>query len=139
MRKLNEIIQMIKNGVKRFTANIMKNPTEQEKKERRLKEKRFWRRFDKSMKCISRSIWSIFLMGLLLHVAEYFWPELPEHIPVIYGLYDHLMQILEFILWGTLKGLQAIFEGNFFKFAREDFWPTVKQGIGNFIEWVESL
>lgn len=139
MKELKGILRSITNKVqsfiKRMIERIIKVPTEQEKQERIKKEKKFWKKFD----CIIKSIWRLFWMGVILHVAEYFWPELPNKIPVIYGLYDYLMQIPEFIFWTTFKGLQAILEGNFLEFSSKEFWPSVKNGIECFIEWIKAL
>lgn len=88
---------------------------------------------------IAKILWTWFLIGLVLHVSAYFWPELPENIPAVYGFYDHVMGCLEFTFWTMLKGLQALFEGRFFEFCNGEWKDAFNAGWNGFIEWIKSL
>lgn len=148
-----QILAQITSFIRRVSSSILapkKTPampseiiidieTEEAKKEAEKKRRRFWRRFDRINNNICKALWRVFWIGVLLHVAEYFYPEISTKVPVIYTLYDYLMQLLNFLIWTTCKGLYSLFTGTYWSFCHNEWSTALKEGWNSFVYWISTL
>ena len=89
------------------------------------------RRLGKDMCCLV-------MMGIFLHVAEHFAPELRQYMPVVYQCVDGGMTLVNFIFEWVLKLLTAIFTGKIFEIIPE-FQQAVRELLNTFCTWMTSL
>lgn len=88
---------------------------------------------------LGRNIARMAVIGILLHiVASYFWPELPDQIPTIYGWFDGWMRFAEFAYRCALKGVFSIFTGNFPEFMNQ-YGSELSMMWQQFLDWLQNL
>ena len=78
-------------------------------------------------------------IGIILNiVVAYFYPELPERIPIIFGWYDGCMQLAEFSMKSALGMINAFFHGEaigFYGEVREQLQVMWAQ----FVNWLSAI
>ncbi len=97
----------------------------------------FWTFFDR----LSRGIVRCAVIGLILNViVAYFYPELPEKIPVIYGWYDGWLQFVEFTFKAALGYINAFSHGTdeALKFLGE-LSNECQNGWMQFVNWLSTI
>lgn len=88
---------------------------------------------------IGNAIFRGIVIGIILNVvAAYFYPELPERIPVIFGFYDGFMQFGEFAVKYALGFVNAFFNGNAIEFYGEINTQFQAMWI-QFLNWLSTI
>lgn len=90
---------------------------------------------------LSRGIFRCAVIGLILNViAAYFYPELPERIPTLFGWYDGCMQFLEFAFKAAFGYINAFFHGvdEAYKFLGE-FSNEYHELWLQFVSWLNTI
>lgn len=87
---------------------------------------------------IARGLWRLVMMGIVLHVAEYFAPELRQHIPMLYQIVDGGMMLMNFTFEWGLKLITAIFTGKVLE-VNPEFQHAVRELITTFTTWMTSI
>lgn len=112
------------------------NTTDWQKVERNMD--RVFAHIDEFAVRFGRNVGRMALIGILMHVAAYFWPEMPEKIPTICSWFDGWLQFAEFSYRCTLKGVYSLFTGNLPDFMQQysaelrDMWQM-------FVDWLQSI
>lgn len=71
----------------------------------------------KWIKRLARGIVTGFIIGLALNIIDnYFWPDLSETIPTIFGFFNGFVTLTEWAYKVTFGGFASIFNGNFIEF-----------------------
>lgn len=88
---------------------------------------------------LSRGLLRALIIAIVLNViARFFWPELPETIPTIYGFFNGFLTVGEFLYKTALGGIASIFNGTFFEFSN-----TMMAEIGEmwsaFCTWISAI
>lgn len=80
-----------------------------------------------------------FVIGILLNViASYFWPELPETIPTIYGFFNGFVELTEFLYKVALGGIAALFNGTFIEFG-DTVMVEISELWNAFTTWISAI
>lgn len=90
------------------------------------------------LKRLGRLITLSIIFGILLNVAIYFWPQLPEKIPTIYGFYNGVLELVEFSLKTVFGLFASLFNGTFFEFS-ENMFTEIGELWNAFWSWCSSL
>lgn len=131
-------MEILKNGVREDFKAVKKlaNTTDWQKVERNMD--RVFAHIDEFAVRFGRNVGRMALIGILMHVAAYFWPEMPEKIPTIYGWFDGWLQFAEYFYRCALKGMYSLFTGNFPEFMQQ--YSTELQEMWHmFLDWLQSL
>lgn len=95
-------------------------------------------RIDQFLERLGRGLWRMVMIGVLLHVAAHFAPELREQIPVLFNITDGAMVFVETIFRMGLRLISALFQGRLFEVTpgvNKEFAELLRQ----FGEWIASL
>lgn len=94
---------------------------------------------DNVPKFLGRLIASGVIWAIVLNVVSaYFWPELPDKIPVFYEFCNGFLVLVEYLIKVAFGGIASIFNGSFFEVAKSNLqefanlWNT-------FWSWAGSL
>lgn len=93
----------------------------------------------KWIKRLARGIVTGFTIGLALNVIDnYFWPDLSEAIPTIFGFFNGFVTFMEFVYKAFFGGLASIFNGNFLEFNKS-VWAEFGEMLVALWNWMSSI
>ncbi len=93
----------------------------------------------KWIKRLARGIVTGFIIGLALNVIDnYFWPDLSETIPTIFGFFNGFVTFTEFIYKVAFGVIASIFNGNFIEFNKS-VWTEFGEMLRALWNWMSSI
>ena len=87
---------------------------------------------------LARGLWRMVMIGVILHVAAHFAPELREKMPFVYELFDGGIEAMNFGLRWGIKLLISILQGKLFE-VQPQFHEANQELIREFIAWITSI
>ena len=97
------------------------------------------RKIGKGVIKIFQNIDKLIIIGVIINViSNYFYPEFSTRFPIIYEWFDGWLQLGEFLLKAGLRGIYALFTGNFSEFWAE-FIIFVKEAFHQFLNWLSLI
>lgn len=80
-----------------------------------------------------------FIIGIAFNVIDnYFWPDLSEAIPTIFGFFNGFVTIMEFMYKVAFGFIASIFNGNFSEF-NNSVWAEFGEMLVAFWKWISSI
>lgn len=80
-----------------------------------------------------------FIIGIVFNVIDnYFWPDLSEAIPTIFGFFNGFITFMEFIYKVAFGFIGSLFNGNFIEFNKS-VWAEFGEMLGAFWNWISSI
>lgn len=95
--------------------------------------------FIKYIRPVAKFLAKCIAIAIILNViSAYFWPELPEKIPTIYGFFNVFLRFGEYLFTFVFGGIASIFNGTFFEVAAAN-WAEFKDMLNDLGAWACSL
>lgn len=80
-----------------------------------------------------------FIIGLIFNVIDnYFWSDLSEAIPTIFGFFNGFVTFMEFIYKVAFGFIASIFNGNFLEFNKS-VWAEFVEMLVALWNWMSSI
>ena len=88
---------------------------------------------------LSRGLLRGLIIAIVLNIlANYFWTDLPDTIPTIYGFFNGFLTVGEFLYKSALGGIASIFNGTFFEFG-DAMMVELGEMWQSFCTWISSI